>query len=204
MILKIVCYYCSIEAAKWWFHFVMSEEKVKTIRFSVKTDEKLQAIALKCGLTKLDFFRYMVEYFYRSKKDPRDLSDELLKTELQKKTNSIISIIRAQEQDLFIPVKKDTEKLLATSVKLVELISHVVKHNQEQRDACQNQIRGIGWLVESFKKTDRARYETALLKSRFQELMEYYIKARDQLGVLSKQADKDSLNKHIREQVKNL
>jgi hypothetical protein len=32
------------------------DENIKTIRFPVKTDQKLQSIANKCGLTKLDFF----------------------------------------------------------------------------------------------------------------------------------------------------
>ncbi|GAC1307544.1 MAG: hypothetical protein NVSMB24_19590 [Mucilaginibacter sp.] len=56
------------------------DKNIKTIRFPVKTDEKLQTIANKSGLTKLDFFIYMVNYFYKSKKDPIDVNDELLKT----------------------------------------------------------------------------------------------------------------------------
>jgi len=52
---------------------------IKTIRFPVSADEKLQKLADKTGLTKLAFFIAMVDYFYKSKKDPRDLNDELLK-----------------------------------------------------------------------------------------------------------------------------
>ena len=88
----------------------MSDENVKTIRFSIKTDEKLQKLAVKCGMTKLDFFNCMVDYFYKSKKDPRDLNDEMLKTELNKKTNNIAGFIKTQEQELLIPIKKDTER----------------------------------------------------------------------------------------------
>jgi hypothetical protein len=82
------------------------DQNVKTIRFSANTDQKLQFLANKFGLTKLDLFVHMVDYFYKSKKDPRDLNDKLLKNAINKKTDNIIAFIRTQEQELLIPMKK--------------------------------------------------------------------------------------------------
>ena len=39
---------------------------------------------------------------------------------------------------------------------------------------------------------------------KFSELLEYYIKHREQMTVLTKQVDKDELVKHLREQLKNM
>jgi len=39
----------------------------------------------------------MVDYFYKSKKDPRDLNDELLKNAINRKTDDIIAFIETEE-----------------------------------------------------------------------------------------------------------
>jgi hypothetical protein len=83
----------------------MKDQNIKTIRFPVTADQKLQKLADKTGLTKLDFFVYMVDYFYKSKKDPRDLNDELLKKELVKRTDTIIGFIKMMEEELLKPLK---------------------------------------------------------------------------------------------------
>src|SRR5471030_2788188 len=108
---------------------------IKTIRFPKTSNQKLQKLADKCGLTKLDFFIAMVDYFYKSKKDPRDLNDEMLKTELMKRTDVIVSFQKVMERDLLIPLKKDGEKIIKVQTNIVALFNEsIVKQNNQHTD----------------------------------------------------------------------
>ena len=71
-------------------------EYKKTVKYSEETDEKLQKLADQAGCAKRDFFIQMVEYFYRTKKDPKDINDELLKKTLTKNHDTYIRFIRAR------------------------------------------------------------------------------------------------------------
>jgi hypothetical protein len=181
------------------------DENVKTIRFPVKTDEKLQTIANKNGLTKLDLFIYMVDYFYKSKKDPRDLNDDLLKNAINKKTDNIVAFIKTQEQELLIPIKKDAERMTANQLKIVDFFNrYIIKYNDEQSAAYQEQLKQIGQIAAYLKELNKFQVEKGLIKKRFSDILEFYIKQREQMGTFTKQVEKDDLVKHIREQVKNL
>ena len=181
------------------------DENVKTIRFPVKTDEKLQAMANKCGLTKLDFFMHMVDYFYKSKKDPRDLNDELLKNAIHKKTDNIVAFIRTQEQELLIPIKKDSERMIASQLQIVSFFNQqIIKHNDEQQAAYAAQTASISKIADYLKRLDTAQYDKKLLKTKFSSILEYYISAREQMGMMTKQVDKDTLIKNVRQQLNNL
>lgn len=181
------------------------DENVKTIRFPVKTDQKLIAIANKCGLTKLDCFIYMVDYFYKNKKDPRDLNDELLKNAINKKTDNIIAFIRTQEQELLIPMKKDSERMIASQLKIVDFFNQqIIKHNDEQKAAYKIQLQHISKIADFLMKLDAAQSERKLLKAKFNVILEYYISAREQMGMMTKPSDKDALVQNVRQQVNNL
>src|SRR5476651_526127 len=93
--------------------------KIKTLRFSISVDEKLQKAALKSGLTKIEFFIAMVDYFYKSKKDPRDLNDELLKKELVLRSDRIIGFIRTMEEELLRPLKIDGERIIKSQREVI-------------------------------------------------------------------------------------
>ncbi|HEY8659094.1 MAG TPA: BfmA/BtgA family mobilization protein [Hanamia sp.] len=184
---------------------VQGSHKIKTLRFSISVDEKLQKVALKSGLTKLDFFIAMVDYFFKSKKDPRDLNDEVLKKEINKKTDNIIGFIKTQEEELLRPMKKDGERMIAAQGKIVNFFNeNIIKHNDVQKAAFQTQVNNIGQVVEFLQKLDTAQYDKKALKNKFSEIVEYYIKSREQISGFSKQADKDELISHVRQQVKNL
>jgi len=181
------------------------DENVKTIRFPVKTDEKLQTLANKSGLTKLDFFIHMVDYFYKSKKDPRDLNDELLKNAINKKTDNIVAFIKTQEQDLLIPMKKDSERMINQQSKIAEAFSQqVIKFNDEQRTINQIQAANMTKIAEYMRKLDLMQYDKAELKRKFMETLEFYNKRRDQMSVLTKQWEKDELVAHIRAEISKL
>src|ERR1035437_5087042 len=168
--------------------------KIKTLRFSISVDEKLQKVALKSGLTKLDFFIAMVDYFFKSKKDPRDLNDEVLKKELNKKTDNIVGFIKTQEEELLRPIKKDGERMISAQGKIINFFNeNIIKHNDVQKAASKTQSSNIGKIAEYLQKLDTSQYDKKALKVKFSEILEYYIKSREQLNVFNKQSDKDEL-----------
>jgi Asp-tRNA(Asn)/Glu-tRNA(Gln) amidotransferase C subunit len=181
------------------------DENIKTIRFPVGTDEKLQKLADKSGLTKLAFFVHMVDYFYKSKKDPRDLSDELLKNAINKKTDNIISFIKTQEQDILIPLKKNAERIISIQGAIVDHFNkNVIKFNDEQRAVYQTQLNQIAKIVEYLQAIDRLQYDKTALKERFSFILENYIKAREQMSMMTKQVERDNLISQARAQIKSL
>ncbi|MGZ3811865.1 MAG: BfmA/BtgA family mobilization protein [Mucilaginibacter sp.] len=132
------------------------DENIKTIRFPVATDDKLQKLSDKSGLTKLAFFIHMVDYFYKSKKDPRDLNDEMLKNAINKKTDNIISFIKTQEQDLLIPLKKNADRVITIQGSLVDHFNkHIIKFNDEQRATYHTQTNQIAKIVQYLQTIDR-------------------------------------------------
>lgn len=90
----------SVKKLKAFLTFLKTVDRWHKLEPIEATDNKLQAVANKCGLSKLDLFTYMVDYFYKTKKDPRDLNDDLLKNALNRKTDNIVAFIKTQEQDL--------------------------------------------------------------------------------------------------------
>src|SRR3569623_1823457 len=107
-----------------------TDPNIKTIRFPVTADSKLQKMAEKCGLTKIQFFTAMVYYFYKSKKDPRDLNDELLKKELVKWSDNIIGFIRTLEDQLLRPLVKSFDKIIHSQGSIITYFKeHVITHN---------------------------------------------------------------------------
>jgi len=84
----------------------------KTVKYTEETDEKLQKLADQAGRTKREFFIQMVEYFHRTKKDPKDINDELLKKTLVKNHDTYIRFIRSQEEKVLIPVKVEVDRMI--------------------------------------------------------------------------------------------
>jgi anion-transporting ArsA/GET3 family ATPase len=182
-----------------------TDPNIKTIRFPVIADSKLQKMAEKCGLTKINFFIAMVDYFYKSKKDPRDLSDELLKKELVKRTDRIIAFIKTTEDELLRPLITTSGKIHTVQQKIVDYFNQsIIKHNIEQKEEHQSQQVLLTSLQRSIQNIDKAQLSKAELKTKFSQILEYYIKARESMGMMSKQADKDALNQNVRQQLQNL
>src|SRR5690606_30039748 len=83
---------------------VRPDENTKSVRFPKEIDDRLALLSRKLGRTKRMLVMQMVDYFYKSKKDPADLNDEVLKKELSSGVNRILSFIRKQESDLLVPI----------------------------------------------------------------------------------------------------
>src|SRR3954470_2434720 len=104
----------------------------KTLRFSTETNEKLGKLAEKFGLSKFQFFNKMVEYFHRTRKDPSDINDELLKNTLVKNHDTYIRFIRAQEEKVLIPIKFEVDRMIQSQIKILDFFNnHVLKANKD-------------------------------------------------------------------------
>lgn len=79
----------------------------KSVRFNSDTDLKFSKLSEKLGRSKQELFGQMVDYFYKSKKDPGDLNDEMLKKELGQGINRIIAFIKTQEKETLTPLLAD-------------------------------------------------------------------------------------------------
>ena len=89
----------------------MDDKATKSVRFNPNTDLKFSKLSEKLGRSKQELFGQMVDYFYKSKKDPGDLNDELLKKELGQGINRIISFIKTQEKEALTPIMAEGREL---------------------------------------------------------------------------------------------
>lgn len=183
----------------------VKDDNVKSVRFSVDTDEKLSKLALKRGMSKQQFVVCMVDYFYKTKKDPKDINDELLKNAINRKTDNIIAFIRTQEQDLLVPSKKQIEQLALYLQDLVKFFNEhlLIKLNEQDKTGKENN-EYLKEVYRMVKRTDELKQDKAILKTKCLKLLEHYIAQREQMGMMTSKADKDALAEHVREQVMNL
>ncbi|EEI89704.1 hypothetical protein HMPREF0765_4609 [Sphingobacterium spiritivorum ATCC 33300] len=168
------------------------------------TDIKLEKIALKLGRTKKTTVIQMVEYFYRSKKDPIDLNDELLKKELVNGNNRIISFFKTQEKDFLLPVFSDVGTLLAIAKQHTLYFKEIGIYLKQDVENVKKLAERMMTLERGIAKTQTYLEEKALLKSRFSKILEHYITQRESLGWTTANVKKEELQAYIRQSLENL
>jgi hypothetical protein len=143
----------------------------KSIRFPVATHEKMVKLCEKLGRNQVELFVTMVDYFYRTKKDPTDINDELLKNALAKNHSTYIRFIRSQEDNLLIPVKESVDKMIVNQREIVRYFNEqvlnankAILNNQETHE---NQLQAIMGNMDSKEK----------LKVKFLYILSNYSKA---------------------------
>ena len=182
----------------------MEDINVKSIRYPVTVDDKLEKLTLKFGRTKRLFFIQMVDYFYKSKKDPSDLSDEVLKKELINGVSRIISFIRQQESDFLMPILSDIGKLIAIAnvhTKYFKGISQYALNDEEQTKQI---LTRMALLDKAIAITQASLDDKATLKVNFKKILEYYITHRESLGWPVSAVKKEELQNHVRASLKKL
>ncbi|GAB3322657.1 hypothetical protein GCM10027299_18300 [Larkinella ripae] len=92
----------------------METKAAKSVRFTSDTDLKFSKLSEKLSRSKQELFGQMVDYFYKSQKDPGDLNDELLKKELGQGINRIIAFIKTQEKEALTPLLADQRQIQRT------------------------------------------------------------------------------------------
>lgn len=172
----------------------MEDINVRSVRYPILVDQKFEKIAFKLGRTKRQVFIQMVDYFYKSKKDPIDLNDELLKNTLMKNHQQYIGFIKSQENMLLIPMKTEMDRMTTSQVKIIERFNtEVLRHNVDvlNNQKLQDQkLNAIGIIMETMQKGLKSK-ET--LKSQFLFILDSYIKSRDAFGMMTSGREKEEL-----------
>lgn len=181
-----------------------SDENTRSIRFPMEVDGRLEHLSLKLGRTKRLLVIQMVDYFYRSKKDPADLNDEVLKKELSSGVSRILSFIRKQETDLLVPVYSMLDELTAMHRQQSGTIDIISDEQQQSSKFLKANTEYLGSLDKVLKKLLLGIAEKQELKDNFRKILEQYISQRETLGWPVSATRKEELAKQVREALDNL
>jgi len=183
----------------------MEDINVRSVRYPMAVDQKFEKIALKLGRTKRQIFIQMVDYFYKSKKDPMDLNDELLKNTLMKNHQQYVGFIKTQENLLFIPIKTLLDRIYESQRQVIDRFNtEVLRHNVDVLNNQHEQavaFSEIGRLMEAILQSQKNK-ET--LKVQFMSILESYIKFRESFNMMTSGREKEELIVASKEQVRSL
>ncbi len=180
----------------------MEDINVRSVRYPVVVDQKFEKIALKLGRTKRQVFIQMVDYFYKSKKDPMDLNDELLKNTLLKNHQQYIGFIKTQENMLLVPMKIWMDKIGESQRQIIDFFNkEVLTHNV---DVINNQYDLAGMMAEVARLMEailQSQKSKETLKAQFMSILEAYIKAREAFTMMTAAREKEELISTTKKQV---
>lgn len=200
----------------------------KSVRFDSDTDLKFSKLSEKLGRSKQELFGQMVDYFYKSKKDPTDLNDELLKKELGQGINRIISFIKTQEKEALSPMLADLAQLQRGLAQLSHQQSRFFQMNEEQQvdgffavtqrrqmkehkevQAKQTEIALTLADLLAETKSHQKQVEAQLeekkgLKAKFRAILDHYALQREALNAITQGRLIKELKDNAHNQVDNL
>lgn len=179
----------------------MEQENVNTVKYPASLDIKFTKVATSLGLTKRELFIKMVEYFYRTRKDPADINDEQLKSSLAKNHKAYTSFIKTQEQLLLIPMKESMDRMISNQKDIVKYFNEQVVN--ANKTILKNQKEQATKLQETEKLILKAIENKERLKANFLQMLNGYIKNREELGAF-KTREREELAEMVRKQVINL
>ncbi|RZM24338.1 MAG: hypothetical protein EOO88_23155 [Pedobacter sp.] len=178
------------------------QETLRTVKYSVSDGAKFEKIALKLGRSKRLVFSQMLDYFHRSRKDPLDINDELLKNTILKGQKDYIGFIKTQETELLIPIKRDSARMIDAMKKIIESFNgQVLNHNEEilknqlaqaKRMSALNEV--VGAIEMKVRTKDR-------LKRNFMLIIDGYIRERERMGMMSSSREREELADNARRQI---
>ena len=146
----------------------------------------------------------MVDYFYRSKKDPSDFGDELLKKELSSGISRILSFIRQQEKDFLLPLFTDSGVLKTASLRQKEVLEGIGKHLLTESEQTAILTKRSEQIINGLKYLISKQKEKEILKDQFSQLLDYYINQREEMGWTTSSVKKEELIAHVKQSLKNL
>ena len=166
----------------------------KSIRFPVGTHEKMVKICEKLGRNQVELFVAMVDYFYRTKKDPADINDELLKNALAKNHQTYIRFIRSKEDNLLIPVKESVDRMIVNQREIVRYFNEQVLNTNKailnNQETYATQLQAISNSMDNKEK----------LKIKFLYILNAYSKAFQNTSP----KEREALLQETRQQVSKL
>ncbi|MFZ4862236.1 hypothetical protein ACL9RF_08620 [Sphingobacterium sp. Mn56C] len=140
----------------------------------------------------------MIDYFYKSKKDPADLNDELLKKELSSGVSRILDFIRKQESDLLAPMFRLSDEV-SNLLKLDVTLTNKILENQYNLGAISNEHKNK--LIDQTKLLEQlviGLSSKQQLKKEFRKILAHYISNREALGWHSSTPKKEELVQKVR------
>jgi hypothetical protein len=183
----------------------MEDINVRSVRYPITVDQKFEKIALKLGRTKRQVFIQMVDYFYKSKKDPVDLNDELLKNTLLKNHQQYIGFIKTQEDMLLVPMKALMERIGESHRQIIESFNtEVLTHNVDvlnNQHALAAMSGEVARLMESILQSQKSK---EMLKVQFMSILEGYTRSREAFTMMTSGREKEELVAVVKEQVRLL
>ena len=179
----------------------MKQKDTNSIRYPKETDEKIEKLANSFRRSKKELFCQMVDYFYRSKKDPADFGDEVLKKELSSGISRILSFIRQQEKDFLLPLFTDSGVLKSVSLRQKEVLEGVGKHLLIESERTAILTKRSEQIINGLKHVISKQKEKEILKEQFSQLLDYYINQREEMGWTTSNV---KLITHVKQSLKNL
>lgn len=181
------------------------QETLRTVKYSVSDDVKFEKIALKLGRSKRLVFSQMLDYFYRSKKDPIDLNDELLKNTILKGQKEYIGFIKTQETELLIPIKRDSARMVEAMKKIIDSHNNqVLKHNDEVLENQSTQAKRLSTLNDAVCNIEMKLSTKERLKKNFMLILNSYIRERERFNMMTSAKEKEELADQTRRQIELL
>jgi len=178
------------------------QETLRTVKYSIKDDVKFEKIAMKLGRSKRLVFSQMLDYFYRSKKDPIDLNDELLKNTILKGQKEYIGFIKTQEIELLIPIKRDSARMIEAMKKIIDSFkTQVLNHNDEVLGNQLVQAKRLSALSETVSNIVMKLSTKERLKRNSMLIMDGYIRERERMGMMTSAKDREELADRARKQI---
>ncbi|WP_121966695.1 BfmA/BtgA family mobilization protein [Myroides sp. N17-2] len=182
----------------------MKQVDTNSIRFSKAVNEKLDKLAFGFKRSKKELFTQMVDYFYRSKKDPSDFGDEVLKRELSSGISRIISFIRQQEKDFLLPSFTDVGLIKVAIAHNNDKLSKIDSHLVKETEISSTNLKNSQNLLTAIKMLIGYQKQKEELKKQFSELLEYYILSREEMGWTTTNVKKEQLVEHVRQSLNNM
>ena len=173
---------------------IMEDINVRSVRYPAVVDQKFEKIALKLGRTKRQVFIQMVDYFYKSKKDPIDLNDELLKNTLLKNHQQYIGFIKTQENMLLVPMKTLMDRINESQRVVIDRFNtEVLTHNADVLTNQHDLAAMMGEMARLMDAVLQSQKSKEMLKSQFMSILEGYIKAREAFTMMTAAREKEDL-----------
>jgi hypothetical protein len=187
-----------------YYEGIMTTESLRSIKYSEGEGKKLDLLALKLGRSKRLVFLQMIDYFHRTKKDPLDINDELLKNTLLKQHKDYIRFIKTQENDLLIPTKREVDRMIESQKKVIAAFNSLLKQNEAIPIALDQHNQYLSHLEKGNKRIQAMLADKEQLKLLFLSIFDAFAASRDNISSLGSRKEKEQLLLNTRNQIKNL
>lgn len=182
----------------------MKKDVLRSIKYSEAEGKKLDTIALKLGRSRRQVFLQMIDYFHRTRKDPMDINDELLKNTLLKQHREHIGFVKTQENDLLIPTKREVDRLVESQKKVIHGFSGLLKQNAIIPQLMDRQNQYLQQLESHYSSLAARLSEKEKFKHLFLNIFENYALARDHISGLGSRKEREQLLNSTLKQIKLL